>query len=159
MKNLINIWHRMFFITFIFLMVNSQTLASNDSEKGLIVNGILVYEDEKPAQNQEIFFFAIFYSSDGQSISTQMSIENGKIANPNGVTDSKGNFEIKVPFEFIEKADSNKFSIGILQTFSPGFNMLRNKDGIATTIEVDKNDIEKSKEYSEINVGRIVLKP
>ncbi|MEJ2649889.1 MAG: hypothetical protein P8016_15955 [Sedimentisphaerales bacterium] len=133
--------------------------ASDESMPSIIVKGTLSYKDGNPAQNREIYFFGVFYTSDGERLSAQTSIRNGHIANPFDVTDNEGLFEIKITSDFLKNTEFKKFSVGLIRGFGPGFTILRSQDGTAVTIDINPNTVATAQSDRIINLGRVKLNP
>lgn len=139
------------------VLMNFFGLPVRAAETGLIIEGSLVDKDGLPVKDKSIFFFAVFRTSDDGQLSAQTVLEKGAIANPSNTTADNGSFVIKVPKAFLKNADSRQYSIGVMRGLMPGFNILRNKEGVAIPIEVDSKKVTGAKSPTTINVGRIVL--
>lgn len=143
-------------ITLLFLGLSLGN-ASEESTPGLIVKGTLSHRDGMPVKNKEIYFFAVYYVGDGKQLSAQTSFKNGRMANPFAATDDNGLFKIKILSDFIIKAESELFSVGIIRGFGPGFSIVRSQEGTAMTIEIDINKVAAAKSARTIDVGNIIL--
>lgn len=65
--------------------------------------------ENKPLVGREIYFIPI--KTEGNKKSTIISWKDSKISNPSSITDSNGNFNIKVPNNYDGR--SGEFSIGL----------------------------------------------
>jgi hypothetical protein len=148
-----------YFIGMIALILLCSELihADEDSAHGLIVRGTLSHQDGTSIKNKEIYFFAVYHVGDGNQLSAQTRFQNGRMANPFGATDDNGLFNIKIPSDFIIKAESELFSVGIIRGFGPGFTIVRNLEGAAMTIEIDPHKFNADKSTKIIDVGKIIL--
>ncbi len=139
------------------LLSLSPLYANEGSAPGRIIKGTLLHKDEKPVSGKTIYFFSVYYIKNSKTLSAETSFKDGRIANPNSVTDEKGCFTIDIPGDFLKKTDSKQFSVGIIRGFGPGFTILRNPDGSAATIDIDPADDRSGKSSGMIDIGRIIL--
>lgn len=122
-----------------------------------MIKGVLNYSNGSPAANQRIYFIST-YGTEKSTVSAQTIILDGRIANPSDTSKDDGTFVISVDQETLYKMDSERFSLGMIGGFGPGFNILRTTEGIHVPIAIDRSKIANIDSPVIINVGKVIIR-